>query len=453
MQLEKVLLGLAIAAMAGCAPGVVAPTGQEALPGELIVRFRDGTPVAARQALRMRFGADAEAGALPDTEKWRLPEGRDPGAVMAVVSGEPEIKYATRNYVRRVLGFRAAELKTIYPSGLWALEQIKAPEAWDTYFSADNPPGKGVLVAVVDSGVDVRHPDLSANIARDGQGNPLYVDVLRDASSSYDVCRGYYYDWVTAYRDVTHLGPDGHGHGTHVAGIIAAQAGNPAYGYENIVGVAPAAQILPVKTMDCRGDGQDWNIAYGIKAAADMGARVLNLSIGGPEPSSLLEDALGYAIAKGTLIVVAAGNGSGSPVFYPAAYPGVIAVGAVNRDDVYQSFSNIGPEMALVAPGGTINQTVEGILSTVPTYITEMDKTGKHGFARVSGTSQASPFVAGAAALIWSREPSLTADQVRERLYASAADLGTRGFDTKHGWGRLDVAAALALGDHRYAAP
>ncbi len=306
--------------------------------------------------------------------------------------------------------------------------------------------------AVVDSGVDIRHPDLKQNIARDGLGNDIYIDVLHDASSSFDACRGYNFDWATAYKDATHPGPDGHGHGTHVAGIVAAAGGNADYGAENLVGVAPAATILPVKTMDCNGEGQDWDIAYGIKAAADRGAKIMNLSIGGPEPSALLEDALAYAMARGVLIVVAAGNGGGAPVFYPAAYSGVIAVGAVSRDDLYQSFSNVGLQMGMVAPGGTINQSVEGILSTVPTYTSEMSRVGA-GWARVSGTSQASPFVAGAAALIWSREPALSAEQVRERLFASAKDLGTKGFDTKYGWGRLDVQAALALGDHRYAAP
>ncbi|MBM3274020.1 MAG: S8 family serine peptidase, partial [Candidatus Sericytochromatia bacterium] len=274
----------------------------------------------------------------------------------------------------------------------------------------------------------------------------------RDASGSIDSCRGYNYDWVNAYRDIGHPGPDGHGHGTHVAGIIAAVGNNSGGSGGNIVGVAPAATILPVKTMDCNGDGQDWNIAYGIKASADQGAKVLNLSIGGPEPSPLLEDALGYAIAKGALVIVAAGNGQGSPVYYPAAYPGVIAVGAVDRDDAYQTFSNVGAQMGLVAPGGTINQSRDGILSTVPTYRSELSQSGL-AYSRVSGTSQASPFVAGVAALIWSREPSLTADQIRTRLYATARDIGPAGFDFKHGWGRIDAVAALAATDHRFVAP
>jgi subtilisin family serine protease len=445
---------LAFAILAGCTPAVRPAAVSLPVTGrspELVVRFLDETPDSVRVAVRQRYGAAGEREVLLGTEKWRLPDGADPRSVATQVALESGVKYAMPNHTRRLEGFTSSDLDTS-TSQQWGLAKIRAPEAWDKYFSSGSPPGKGVTVAVLDSGVDVRHPDLAANAARDGAGKEIYIDVLRDASGSIDSCRGFNYDWVSAYQDIGHPGPDGHGHGTHVAGIIAAVGNNAGGSGGNIVGVAPAATILPVKTMDCNGDGQDWNIAYGIKAAADQGAKVMNLSIGGPEPSPLLEDALGYAIAKGALVVVAAGNGQGSPVYYPAAYPGVIAVGAVDRDDVYQSFSNIGSQMGLVAPGGTINQSRDGILSTVPTYRSELSQSGQ-AYSRVSGTSQASPFVAGVTALIWSREPSLTADQVRTRLYATARDIGPVGFDYKYGWGRVDAVAALAATDHRFVAP
>lgn len=452
-------LALAAAALLALLAGCAVPGNQTASfrssPEELVVRFQDGIPDSDRQAVRLKYGARAEAGVLPGTEKWRLPRAEDSAgvpagdlvALAASVRQEPGVKYATPNYTRRVLGYAAAE-QNGSSSGQWGNAQIRAPQAWETYFSATEPPGKGITVAVLDSGVDVRHPDLEPNVARDAYGNVKYIDVLHEASGSTDICGAYNYDWATAYKDGNHPGPDGHGHGTHVAGIIAAAGNNTGASGGNIVGVAPGASILPVKTMNCNGDGQDWDIAFGIKAAADSGARILNLSIGGPEPSELLEDALAYAMGKGVLVVVAAGNGFGSPVYYPAAYEGVIAVGAVDRSETYQSYSNVGPQMGLVAPGGTTNQTVEGILSTVPTYGSKITRGA--AYYRVSGTSQASPFVAGVAALIWSREPSLTAEQVRARLLASARDLGPSGFDDKYGWGRVDALAALALGDHRY---
>ncbi len=447
----KLLPLLLVAFVAGCAGPVATlqlPTRYG--PSELVVRFRDGVPDSERQALRLKFHGQAEPGVLAGTEKWKLEAGVDPAELAGQVGQEGGVKYATPNFTRRVLGYAASE-QVDSSTGQWGNAQIKAPDAWNTYFSTSEPPGKGVTVAILDSGVDVRHPDLAANVAKDGLGKDIYIDVLRDASGSTDACGGLTYDWATAYQNSSHPGPDGHGHGTHVAGIVAAVGNNSGTGGQNIVGVAPAATILPVKTMDCRGDGNDWNIAYGIKAAADSNARIMNLSIGGPEPSELLEDALAYAMGKGVLVVVAAGNGFGVPVYYPAAYQGVIAVGAVDRTDAYQPYSNVGPQVGLMAPGGTTNQSVDGILSTTPTYGSTITRSGS--YARVSGTSQASPFVAGVAALLWSKDPSLTADQVRARLFASAKDLGTAGFDEKYGWGRVDALAALALGDHRYVSP
>lgn len=440
---------LLLAVLAGCA----GPVATQAEPGsvgaaEVVVRFRDEVPESDRQALRLAYGARVETGVLSGTEKWRLGPGADVRQLAASVRQQAGVKYATPNFTRRVLGYAATEQNN---SSQWGNSQVRAPEAWNTYFSSSDKPGAGITVAVLDSGVDVRHPDLEPNIVREGD-QIKYIDVLRDASGSTDYCGGYTYDWATAYTSGSKPGPDGHGHGTHVAGIIAAAGNNTGGNGGNIVGVAPGAGILPVKTMDCRGDGQDWNIAYGIKAAADSGAQIMNLSIGGPEPSELLEDALAYAMNKGVLVVVAAGNGFGAAVYYPAAYEGVVAVGAVDRNEMYQPYSNVGPQVGLAAPGGTTNQTVEGILSTVPTYGSAITKSSIP-YYRVSGTSQASPFVAGVAALIWSRDRSLTAQQVRARLYASAKDLGTTGFDDKYGWGRVDALAALALGDHRYTTP
>lgn len=435
---------IAALAIAGCpVPATRGPAPVPMATGQVVLRFKDDVTAKNRDQVRTRFGAVVEAGVLAGTERWFIPGGTEAEVVSALRS-DGAIKHAAPNYVRHVLGYSAADLDG-GEAGQWAVLQVHAPEAWDQYFTAESPPGHGIMVAVIDSGVDVRHPDLAANIAKIG-GMPRFIDVLHDASHSSDVRCGANYDWVTAYADTAHPGPDGHGHGTHVAGIVAAVGNNFGVTGTKMVGVAPGATILPVKTMDCAGDGTDWDIAHGIKDAADAGARIQNLSIGGPEPGPILEEAISYARAKGGLMIVAAGNGFGAPVFYPAAYAGVLAVGAVDRNDAYQGYSNVGPELAMVAPGGTSDQKREGINSTLPSY---GSKLGKH-YGRVSGTSQASPLVAGIAALIWSREPSLSADQVRSRLVASAKDLGPKGFDAEYGFGRVDALESLKLGDHRF---
>lgn len=330
--------------------------------------------------------------------------------------------------------------------GQWHLALSKVTSAWENFPRAR---GQDILVGVLDSGVDYRHPDLALNIARDEAGLPIKIDALGMAGR-VDSCLGLDYSADSAYRDTNHPGPDGNGHGTHVAGIIAAVANNLTGLKANVVGVAPEARIVDIKAMDCEGGGTDDVIAVGIRRAVDLGVRVLNMSIGGEEPAPILAEAIAYGQARGVLFVVAAGNGSGVPVYYPAAYPGVVAVGALDTRGRRASYSNVGSELAVMAPGGGINQTAEGILSTLPTYehVLSAGRTQGSwpGHGRVSGTSQASPVVAGVAALLLSQEPTLSPDQVRLRLLASSKDMGSNGFDKDTGWGMVDAAAALAMG-------
>ncbi len=364
------------------------------------------------------------------------------------------MKIAEPNYIRHVLGYVTPGYNAV---AQWNLAEIRAPEAWQQYFSATQKPGQGVLVAVLDSGVDVRHPDLAPNIARDASGSVIFLDeVYPNSAATPDIdASGRNYDWTTAYSDAMHPGPDGNGHGTHVAGILAA-AGVSGYDGTNIVGVAPDATILPVKVMESDGNGDDWSISNGIVDAANRGARIENLSIGGPMPSDLLSDAITYAVDKGVLLVAAAGETlpTGSPVFYPAAYPGVIAVGAVGQKEDYEPYSNFGTQVALVAPGGPAdNEATDGVLSTLPTYGSEMATelpSGIPGYGHASGTSQATPCVAGVAAMIWSLYPNLTAQQVRDRLVTSADKLGGVDFSQQTGWGLVDAMTALSVGDPRY---
>ncbi len=303
------------------------------------------------------------------------------------------------------------------------------------------------MVAVVDSGVDVRHPYLEQSIVRDPDGNPRYFDEIQESSLGSDAGCGPVYDWRTAYADSRHPGPDGNGHGTHVAGILAARKPGA------LMGVAPYASVLPVKVMDCGGNGDDWPIANGLIHATDAGAKIINLSIGGPKVGeAVLEDAIVYATSHGALLVMAAGNGFGDPVYYPAAYPGMLAVGGVDKNDQVQPYSNIGRQLSVVAPGGATPHVTGGILSTTPTYASMMSREsgGTTVTGRATGTSQAAPQVAGIAALIWSREPNLTASQVMVRILASAKDIGTSGKDDSSGWGRVDAVEALRMTGHSF---
>jgi subtilisin family serine protease len=255
-----------------------------------------------------------------------------------------------------------------------------------------------VTVAVIDSGVDASHPDLA------GQ-------VLPGA------------DFITGTEGTS---VDPHGHGTHVAGTIAALTGNGI----GVAGAAPDARILPVRVLGANGSGYMSDVANGIAYAADHGAGVINLSISSTTQVGAVSNAVAYARSKGVVIVAAAGNArrSGSPTSFPAADTGVIAVAATTSDDSVAAYSNRGGYVDVAAPGSDILSTYPG-----------------NRYGRMSGTSMAAPHVAAVAAILKDAGHDITPDQVEQALTTSAVDLGEPGRDDDFGAGRIDAAAALAL--------
>ncbi len=229
----------------------------------------------------------------------------------------------------------------------WGIARVKAPDLWDK----NNPAtmGAGVNVAVIDTGIDCSHPDLSCNLSEG-----------------------------VNFVDPTVAPMDDQGHGTHVSGTIAAR-----WDGHGVVGVAPLAHVIPVKVLDSTGGGSVSNIVRGINWAASQGVDVINMSLGSPQTSPSLEKAVNNALRKGVTIVAASGNeGPDNAPSYPGAYPGVIAVGASDKNDQLASFSSQGDYVSFIAPGVDVISTAPG---------------GK--YAQHSGTSMASPHVAGLAAI------------------------------------------------------
>ena len=273
----------------------------------------------------------------------------------------------------------------------WGLFAIGADHVWTT------TTGQGVIVAVVDSGSGP-HPDLAENLL---PGRSIIGTV-----ESQDG------------RDI-----DASGHGTHVAGIIAAVANNGIGGS----GVAPNAKILPIQVLDQAGQGDARDVAAGVRFAADNGARVINLSLGGATESSSLTQAITYANDKGVLVVAAAGNGGAADKpKWPASLDLTLAVTAVDQANNATSFDQRGDYIDLSAPGSNIVSTAKG------DYVT------------LSGTSMAAGFVAGAAALLFAAEPRVTNAQVRDILLRTATDIGEPGRDVTFGAGLINMVAALA---------
>ena len=294
-----------------------------------------------------------------------------------------------------VLGVELAHrvrVRDVTPVALpWALTALGAPTLW----AAQS--GAGSVVAVVDTGVSATHPDLSGLVLPG-------LDLVSPCGSGQ---------------------ADGHGHGTHVAGIIAARAGNAA----GVAGLAQGTRILPVRALGNDGSGSDVDVAAGIAWAAEHGADVVNLSLGSPDPSASEQAAVDYAYGRGVLVVAAAGNdgGAGDPANYPGALRHVLAVGAVDPAHSVPVFSNSGPYVALVAPG-------VDVLSTVP----------PNGYLAMDGTSMAAPFVAATAALMRAANPALTPSRLVTLLESTALDLFTPGRDDVTGYGEVQPVAAVA---------
>lgn len=327
---------------------------------------------------RLTLDVNPVAAAPPETAPPKtVPVAKPPAAIPAPPAPASPATVAPLNDVAYYGGIRD-----------WNVNAVAAPAAWAAGYS-----GQGIIVAVIDTGIDLDHPDLATN---------LYVNPGEIAGNGIDDDQNGFVDDVSGYDFVSSDArpDDGNGHGTHVAGTIA--AANNGIG---ATGVAPDAKILPVRVLDDSGLGSDSSVAAGIRYAADIGAQIINLSLGG-NFSSRINSAIDYATSLGSLVIAAAGNESASSPGYPArqsaASTSVLSVGAFNSDNRIAAFSNdVGDSGAVQvdAPGVGIYSTWIG-----------------GSYSTLSGTSMAAPHVAGVAALTLSADPSLTSRELRQFL-------------------------------------
>jgi subtilisin family serine protease len=280
----------------------------------------------------------------------------------------------------------------------WSLSKIGAQKAWDKDIGSTNP----VVVAVLDTGVDGRHPDLAGRV-RPG------------------------FDWIDLDDDPT----DTHFHGTAVSGVIAADTNNRL----GVAGMSWGATILAERVLDGAAGGDDCGIAAGILHATASGADVINMSLGGEgQCPNVLQLAVDHAHNSGLVLVASAGNEyrRGNPSNTPANCVGVVGVGATDNRDRIALFSERNDTVDISAPG----------VHVLTTY--RDPKSGKFGYAYLDGTSLSAPYVSGVAALIRSRHPTWSEPQIEARLIGTVKDLGAKGRDNIYGAGRLDAARALA---------
>ena len=283
----------------------------------------------------------------------------------------------------------------------WNFTQMDMSEAWDIT-QGDSQ----IIVAIIDTGVDYRLEDMNKTNFLQG------------------------YDFTNDDNEPL----DDNGHGSHVAGTLAQSTDNGT----GVAGMASGITILPVKVLNEDGEGYTSWVVEGIYYAVNNGADIINLSLGGSNASTIMKNACTYANDHGVLVIAAAGNGGEDSLGYPAAYDTVMAVGAVDWHNNYTSYSNYGWNLAVVAPGGSFDDSPNeqeyggGILQ---------DTIG--GYYYYTGTSMATPHVTGLAALLKSKNSSLTATEIWNKITTSAIDLGESGFDEHYGYGLIDPVAAL----------
>ncbi len=380
------------------------------VPGTVVLRWEGASTLPRSMAARLGVGMDAlqplDIPGLSGLYRIRVARGQEVPEAQRLAR-IPGVRYAEPEYRYRAIGTVLTPNDSLYPRYQWNLPHIRADAAWEVTTGRAE-----VVIAVVDTGVDLGHPDLASKLVSG-------------------------YDFIGNDPDPQ----DDNGHGTHVASVAAAATDNG----QGIAGVAWAARVMPIKALDATGTGTSVSIAAGIQWAVENGARVINLSLGGPHASDLLREAVSTASRQGAVIVGASGNEytQGNPVTYPAALEPVLAVAAVDDRDGHASYSNSGAYVDLAAPGG---DPTGGNDTTPRHWITGAYlRDSGAAYAWLAGTSQAAPHVAGAAALVLSIDPALTPDGVRRILLDSAVDVQAPGWDEFSGYGRLDVRAAVEL--------
>jgi thermitase len=352
--------------------------------GQILVKFKpDVTLPDVAQTHRQLGGQVKDTIPGIGVQVVTVPKGQAKEKAKAY-SSNPRVLYAEPDYIAEVAG----EPNDVYFYTQWGMVKVNAPQAWEVTTGSPS-----VNVAILDTGVDLDHPDLA---------DKIISNINFSGSNTTD---------------------DVYGHGTHVAGIAAASTNNSI----GVAGLGYASSIFNVKVLGDNGSGSYSAVANGIIWAADNGAQIINLSLGGGESSQVMEEAVNYAWNKGVVVVAAAGNKGNTTPFYPASYANCIAAAATDSNDARANYSNYGEWVDVAAPGSTIASTL---------------KNGSYGY--MSGTSMASPHVAGLAALVFTTISDTNGDgkrndEVRSRIETTCDHIGVSGI----GYGRINAAGAV----------
>lgn len=398
-----------------------AQASEATVPSQLLVRLRvDATPDTVFSSLGS--GVRVRPLGRMNLHVVDLPAGAR-SAATSRLAGHPLVEYVEPNRIRRTTVEAPNDPR--YARDQWALQTVQALKAWsllpNRYLSGAAPVRGRIKVAVLDTGADCTHPDFqnlggsSTDSALGGQFSFQESQAFVNTTIASPAC-----SWQ-----------DDFGHGTHVAGIIAAAANNAT----GVAGLGYAVQLLVYKVLDAKGFGRDSDIASAIMAAADAGAAVISLSLGGSGYSQTLQDAVTYAWQRNILVVAAAGNGGSNEPFFPGSANHVLCVAASDGGNNRAAFSNYGDSVDIAAPGVSI-------LSTAPTYpVTQ----AVADYAYYSGTSMAAPHVSALGGLMAMANPGVSAEAIAQRIQQSAVSAaGDGGWGPELGYGVMNAWRAIS---------
>jgi subtilisin family serine protease len=375
---------------------------------------------------------------LQNIQVWQLESSAEAQNVLQKLSMQPGIVYAEPNHTYRIF---ADANDPLFPEQ-WYLQKTNVPAAWDIELGSSS-----VIVGVIDTGVDYLHEDLQGqlwvndpeDLNQNGKLDSLDLNGIDDDGNGYvDDVIGWDFTHAPNFPDQgDYLDPDndpmdeyGSGHGTPVAGIIAAKLNNQI----GMSGIAPGVRVMPLRAGTASGFLEEDDVAEAILYSIANGCKVVNMSFGDVAVSYLLKDAIEYGVGQGLIFVASAGNSGNSNLNYPAAYDETLSAGATDSTNRLAGFSNYGSKINLVAPGQELLSTQIG------------DDYGPN-----NGTSFSAPLISAAVAMIWSHYPNYSPEQVKGALFAGCRDLGFFGWDPFYGHGLVDFEKSLKISGQGYA--
>ncbi len=409
---RSLVAAAAVGLMLALAPSAA---GADYVPGEVVVKYADEATSAQKSAAQQLGGVVERITGVRGVGAQLVGVTGSVHSAIARLESSAAVEYAEPNYIYRA---NAIPNDPLFPqmyglhntgqTGGTADADIDAPEGWDSGGLSGFPSTGGAQVGIIDTGIQLSHPDLAGKA----------VDCA--GVNNFGISLGV----IIIGSDPTIVSgkcADNNGHGTHVAGTIAANTNNAT----GVSGVSPSSPLAICKALNGGGSGTLVMIANCIDWTNQRGAKVISMSLGATSGAATLQQAVQRATNNGSLVIAASGNGGNSALNYPAAYPEVVSVAATDHNDARASFSTFNSDVEVSAPG-------VDVLSTW----------NNGGYRTASGTSMATPHASGVAAVIATQRPTLTVAQLRTKLQTSTDDKGVAGRDPQYGFGRVNLLKA-----------